>query len=359
VLRPEAGTRLVSDRLQDISVKNMIRDIYRGMRSVLNHAQKAHFSKIIFDIGLKPSVLKDSNKHAGFPGKADGGMIISADFEMAWAFRYSKRDVDPLAMARMEREHVPKLLELFHDHSIPITWATVGHLFLESCKKGDHDWMRRIPHFDDHWKFTSGDWFAHDPYTDFHRDSAWYAPDLIEQILRSSVGHEFGCHTFSHIDCSDKNCPPGVLEDEITACKLEAQKWGIDLKSFVFPGGTNGNYQIIKEHGFRIYRQKMKHDLAYPCEDDLGLLVTSSTSSFGRGSDWSADYYVQRYKVMIEKAIKTRTAAHFWLHPSVDDWTLRNVIPPVLRYAAEQRDRGRLWIGTMGQMADHVLTGGD
>lgn len=337
----------------------MIRAFYRKILSRSSSSQKARVSKLIFDLGLKPSVLRPGEDHKGFPGKAEGGMIISADFEMAWAFRYSKRNVNPLEMARQERENVPVLLSLFEEFSVPITWATVGHLFLESCQKGDHDLMRRIPHFDDHWKFTSGDWFDHDPYTDYHRDNSWYAPDLIELTLRSSVKHEFGCHTFSHIDCSDKNCPAGVLEDEIKACKDAAGKWGIEFKSFVFPGGTYGNYQVLKKHGLKIYRKNMKHDLAYPFRDELGLLVTSSTASFGKGFDWTADYYVQRFRKIIDKAINSKTIAHIWLHPSVDKWTLRYVIPPVLKYAAEQRQKGRLWIGTMGQIADHIMMGTD
>ena len=257
-------------------------------------------------------------------------------------------------MAQLERSHVPILVTLFEHYDIQVTWATVGHLFLESCKKGDHDWMSRIPYFDDHWKFAAGDWFDHDPYSNYMLNNAWYAPDLIERILNSKVEHEFGCHTFSHIDCSDKNCPPMVLDDELKACVDVASRWGIGLKSFVFPGGTAGNYAILRKHKFGIYRKNDKYDLAYPYLDKENMIVTLSTSSFGRGYDWSADEYITRFVKMIDKAIKTKTAAHIWLHPSVDRWTLDNVIPAVLKYAAEQRDKGLLWIGTMGQIADHI-----
>lgn len=332
----------------------MISSLYKGIRSISSFSKQARMSRLVFDLGLKPSVGRSELTELGLPGNARGGMIVSLDFEMAWAFRYSKRTVDPLDMARLERENIPVLLSFFDEFGIPATWATVGHLFLESCRKGDHDWMRRMPHFDDHWKYTSGDWFDHDPSTDYRKDKAWYAPDLIEQILNSSVSHEFGCHTFSHIDCSDKNCPAGVLDDEIKACKIAARKWGIDLKSFVFPGGTAGNYSVLKEHGFKIYRKKMKHGLAYPLRDDHGMLATPSTSGFGRGYDWEARYYIQRFCNTIDKAIRAGVIAHFWTHPSVDKWTLNNVIPHVFRYASELRQKGNLWIGTMGQIADYI-----
>lgn len=335
----------------------MIRSVYKYLRGRLRPNRQALLSKAVFSLGLKPAVM--SNPPAGYfiSGSGRGGLVMSLDFEMAWAFRYSKREVDPLAMARLEREQVPVILRLFDDYGIPATWATVGHLLLESCKKGDHDWMRRIPHFDDHWKYVSGDWFDHDPCTDFRKDSAWYAPDLVESILAAQAKHEIGCHTFSHIDCSEKNCPPAVLEDEIQACITAARNWGIDLTSFVFPGGTTGNYNVLKRHGFKTYRQKLHFDLAPPLIDDHQMVVSASTSSFGRNADWSAEYYVYRYKTMIDKAIKTNTIAHLWLHPSVDPWTLKYVLPEVLRYVSGKRDKGALWIGTMGQLADLVRAG--
>lgn len=309
---------------------------------------------LVYDLGIKPSVMRSSCINRKFPGAAKGGLIISVDFEMAWAFRYSRRNVNPLDMARRERENIPVLLGLFEDTAIPVTWATVGHLFLESCRKGDHDWMRRIPYFDDHWRYISGDWFDHDPCTDYHKDEAWYAPDLIELILRSPVSHEFGCHTFSHIDCSDSKCPAGVLYDEISASKEAAQKWGIDLKSFVFPGGTAGNYSVLKEHGFTIYRKKIKYNLAYPFRDDCGVFVTPSTSGLAAGYDCKSEHYINRFCKIIDRAIETNTVAHLWLHPSIDQWTMHYVLPAVLKYASDQRLKGKLWISTMGQFADYM-----
>lgn len=327
--------------------------IYTKLRSIGGTRLNAQLSKIVYDLGVAPSV----NHHASvckYPGGYKAGMCISADFEMAWAFRYSKRKVDPIKMAALEREHVPLMLSMFERYDIPITWATVGHLFLESCNNGDHDWMRRIPHFDDHWRFMQGDWYDHDPYSTVSKDNAWYAPDLIEQILKSKVVHEIGCHTFSHMDCTYKNCPPEVLDDELKACKEAAAKWGLMMTSFVFPGGTYGNFEVLKKHGFTIYRKGMDFRLSTPLMDDYGIYVTASTSSFGKGADWHSDYYIHRYCKMIDKAIKSGTVAHFWLHPSVDRWTLDNVMPAVMHYAAQKREAGELWIGTMKDMADFL-----
>ena len=333
----------------------MIELIYKKLNSKLSFKNRGRLSQIAYSFSSKPYYRKDNiSADTKFPSSEKGGLVLSADFEMAWAFRYSKREVNPLEMAALERENVPNLLKLFETYSIPITWATVGHLFLESCKQGDHDWMRRIPHFDDHWKFTKGDWFEHDPYTNSVSNNAWYAPDLIESILKSKVKHEIGCHTFSHIDCSDKNCPPEVLEDELKASIEAAGKWGVKMSSFVFPGGTMGNYHILEKFDFNIYRKSIQQDLAYPYSDRYGMLVTASSATFCKGFDWKAEYYLLRFKRLIDKAIMTGTIAHIWMHPSVDKWTLNNVMPKVLQYAAEKRDKGLLWVGTMNQIANYI-----
>jgi hypothetical protein len=63
-----------------------------------------------------------------------GLVVFSADFEMAWAFRYSKTLASKaVEIGLKERENVPTLLDLFDKYQIPATWATVGHLFLNEC----------------------------------------------------------------------------------------------------------------------------------------------------------------------------------------------------------------------------------
>jgi len=212
---------------------------------------KGWLSKLIIKIGLKPTVNK--KKKSPF---VKGIVVFSADFEMAWAFRHSKSlKKKAVEMGLKERQNVPKLLKLFEKYNIPATWATVGHLFLDNCKRIDkqipHAEMLRPSFFEDrNWSFSGGDWYDCDPCTDVETDPAWYAPDLINQILTSRVEHEIGCHTFSHVDFTHKNCTKKLADDELEACLALANKKGIKLKSMVFPGGTFGNYQSLKEKDF-------------------------------------------------------------------------------------------------------------
>jgi peptidoglycan/xylan/chitin deacetylase (PgdA/CDA1 family) len=339
----------------------MIRRVYEIIRKSLSPTEQATLSKIIFKYSGKPFVRKDKiPANEKFPNKELGGMIISADFELAWAFRYSKSFNEPnkaaLSFAKQDRKNLPNLLKLFEEYNIPITWATVGHLFLKECKKGDHNWMHRIPYFENkNWRYKNGDWFDSDPYSNYKIDNEWYAADLIEMILQSKIPHEISTHTFTHIDFSDKNCPSRVAEDEILACIEVMKPYGLSPKSIVFPGGTFGNIPILKNNGIQIYRKNVDEDLAYPYHDDYGLLISPTTTGFGRShKSWSAEYYFYRFKTFIDKAITTGTISHFWFHPSFDEWTLQNVMPSVFEYANELRSKNLLWIGTMSDIARHI-----
>jgi hypothetical protein len=331
-----------------------IKHLYKNFYSSLPKPVQGELSRVVFKYGNKPSVKRSINK--GFPGGAKGGFVISADFELAWAWRYSKTSKEPLKLAvekaRQERENVPVFIKMFEDYNIPITWATVGHLFLDGCKKGDHDWMRRIPHFDNHWLFDKGDWYDYDPCSDYKKAPEWYAPDLLEMIMKSKVNHEIGSHSFSHLHFRDQVCPPDAADDDIKACVSIAKKWGIELKSMVFPGGTNGNYQALLKHGFTNYRQNSEYDLFYPEIGKCNLIkLPSSFSIENTDFNWSKEYYIFRYKKYIDKAIETGTICHAWFHPSESQWIITEVFPGILRYATELREKGLLHIATMKEMA--------
>jgi hypothetical protein len=262
-----------------------------------------------------------------------------------------------LDKARQARINFPKLIELFDQYNIPVTWATVGHLLLKECSDDSHDWMQRIPYFNNRcWKYVQGDWFDHDPHSSLEKDPEWYAPDLVESILGSVTEHEIATHTFSHIDFSYKNCPREVAEDEMQACVNAMKTYNLKMESICFPSGTWGHTEILKKYGIKIYRKKLDKDVvAYPYRDKDDMLVTPTSESLGRlHESWSAEYYISRYVKNIQKAIRTGTIAHFMFHPSMDEWTVNHVMPKVLEHAFNKRLKGELWIGTMADIARYI-----
>jgi hypothetical protein len=290
------------------------------------------------------------------PAPYDCMVLISADFELAWAWRYSRQylhspiDIS-INLARRERNNIPLILSLCDEYNIPITWATVGHLFLRSCTKINgilHPEIKRIRYFENRWwKYESGDWFDSDPNTDVDESPEWYCPDLIQEILSTKTEHEIGCHTFSHIPCNDSLCPPEVLESELIACRKAAEQFNIFLESFVFPGHTMGNYKTIKKMGFTSVRTNYVNVLGYPELDENGLWQHKSTMELKLNDNWPYRYNLYRYKNIIKEAMKRKMVCHLWFHPSLPEKAIHTLFRDVLSFLNTNRDR--LWVTSMNK----------
>lgn len=250
--------------------------------------------------GLLPRVDPSVADCNWLPGPYRSALVISADFELGWAWRYSRGVVDPLAEARkaaqQTRRNMPNLLKLFDDFNVPITWATVGHLFLDHCDRiagKAHSEMPRPPYFEnEYWSFQDGDWYDSDLCSCLEAAPEWYAPDLIHAIQQAKTHHEIACHTFSHIDCSDNHCPPGLLETELTECCRIAQEWGISLKSVVFPGFQFGNLSLLQPMGFKAYRWHSHFALGIPQLDPWGLWRIPGGVFWEKPDGWSTPAWI-------------------------------------------------------------------
>ena len=61
-----------------------MRKLYKKLRSKLTPEQKGMLTRMVFMLPNKPSVQRDHlDAETKFPGGEKGGMIISADFELA------------------------------------------------------------------------------------------------------------------------------------------------------------------------------------------------------------------------------------------------------------------------------------
>ncbi len=316
---------------------------------------KSYLSKLSFEVGKNPKVEKIANAKNLIPKPYKSVLMISADFELAWAFRYTKTQKDPVAnaleKARLARKNFPGLIQLCDKYNVPITWATVGHLFLDSCVKDNgvpHKHLERLNHFESpYWKFDNGDWFKDDPCSNIKEDPEWYATDLIDMIINSKVNHEIGSHTFSHIDCRESVCTPEVFKLELEECKKMASTKNIDLKSFVFPGHTIGNIDHLAELGFTSYRSNFVNTLGYPVQRPDKLWEHKSTVEFDIRPNWSMKYHVYRYKKIVDRAIKNGTNCHFWFHPSMPHQFLTDIMPALFEHIDKRRDE--IWPTTMGE----------
>ena len=310
-------------------------------------------SKLKLTLGLYPKVESTKESISSYiPSGFKAVCLISADFELAWAFRFSKSISNPIERANklglQARMNIPVLLKLCKKYQIPITWASVGHLFLEGCQRVKgvaHPEIKRLPKFENQfWNFNSGDWFKDDPGTDFTTDPAWYCPDLIQKILNSPVGHEIGCHTFSHIDCRDAVCSDDVFLSEISECKKLANKFNIKLKSFVHPGHQIGNLRNLNKEGFTSFRTDYGDSLAFPKQHSSGLWELKNTAGIAYKKGWTAKYHITRYITIIKRAIKYNKICVLWFHPSFDPIIPEVVLPEIFKFIFENKDK--IWVTT-------------
>lgn len=287
----------------------------------------------------------------------DGAFCISADFELNWAYEYSQSG--SYNAGKLTRKNFPGILELFEKYSIPVTWATVGHLFLESCTKEQgvaHPEMLRPSFYEiGNVKYSTGDWYQHDPCTDYQKDPYWYAPDLVKQIINSKVNHEIGSHTFSHVEFSDAICSPELAMQELNKCVEVMDKYNLELRSFVFPSNIEGNFQALTDSGIIAYRGGGDDfRIRYPVRTKEGLWDIHENISLGlnffmRGKD--ACYYIATRH--IDEAICTNSVVHFWFHPSFLSKKTFKILIPILKYINQKRQEHKLWVATMGEIASY------
>lgn len=323
---------------------------------------KGVLSKINFAIGNNPKVVESDNWTDYIPSGYQAALTITADFELAWAPRYSHKHKDPLSTsilyAQRERRNVPKILQVSNEYNIPITWATVGHLFLDKCEltgERKHDEIPQVPAYKGkYWGFQGGDWFEYDPCTNVEKDPEWYAPDLIDLILSAGVGHEIGCHTFSHIDCRDDICPRELFESEVQRCIDLANLKGLKMTSFVHPGHTIGNLASLANLGFTSFQSDPGNILGIPIKHSGGLYELQRTMIFDLRPDWSKDYHIYRYKKIIDRAIENHSLCNFWFHPSLETIFVTDILPEVFRHIDERRSE--IYISTVGDYVQHLNT---
>lgn len=320
---------------------------------------KAKLSKIKFELSLNPRIRSIVDHKNYIPPSYKAVLLLQADLELAWAWRFSKSLINPLINSEekglQERRNVPIILNLCEEYSIPITWATVGHIFMESCSPSSiglpHPEIERLSNFENKfWKYDGKDWFDSDPCSDFRKSPAWYGPDIIDNIIDSSINHEIGCHTFSHIDCRDDVCSPEVFDSEIIACKKLANDKGIELKSFVHPAHTIGNIDRLTMHGLTSFRTDYENVLAYPMQHPSGIWEIKNTAALYYRKGWGVDYHIYRYKKIIDRAIKSNTVCCLWFHPSLEPKFLKTILTEIFVHINEnQKD---ILISTTGDYID-------
>jgi len=298
--------------------------------------------------------------------------LISLDTELIWGSVLSPSSEAVSLMkkdSKKVRGCIDTLLALFKKHRTPATWAVVGHLFLDHCECEDGILHKDMLRFKE-------DWYSFDPCTDIQKDPLYYGKDIVEKILSSRIEHEIGYHSFSHVVFSE--CSREVAEAEIKIGGKLAKEFGITLKSFVFPWNKIGHVDILKKHGFKIYRGDNltitsgmnQNILIRKFNGGINRIIAPSTEPKWMNGIWeipSSMFFcdpqiklsvLPRAKLGLYRAIRSKKVFHIYLHPHdlLRYSSLKYDLDKFLMIVAKKRDEGKLEVMTMGEFGD-VLDG--
>jgi peptidoglycan/xylan/chitin deacetylase (PgdA/CDA1 family) len=297
-----------------------------------------------FDFGIEVAPFKNA---------AAAAACISADFELGWGWRSRGRQ-GAEETGLFERHNVPMILALLEQYSIPITWATIGHLFLESCTRCDHTGLAHPdmprPVTDGNW---TGDWYANDPCSNVEHSPAWYAPDLIQQIIDSSVPHEIGTHSFSHINFTAAYSGADVVRRELERCAEVMQPYGLKPQTLVFPRNRDeySHLPLLAEAGVIVVRHRERQArirLSYPERTASGVYKIYESMNLRTSTRYD---YLQKAKIFMQRAMEHRAVYSLWFHPSDPAHWFDPQLHDILRYMDAERQSGRLWVATMRDIA--------
>jgi len=180
-----------------------------------------------------------------------GTFTISIDFELYWGVRDTRR-LDAFR-ERLDgaRQAIPRMLELFEQHRIHATWATVGLLF---CRDRDAA-LAAAPSVRP--GYANGSLC---PYRYLEQSADidpryHFAPELVE-LIAATPGQEVASHTFSHYYCREAGQTVAAFRADLAAAVRIAAARGIVLRSLVFPRNQwNPDYlDVLAEHGITAYR---------------------------------------------------------------------------------------------------------
>lgn len=264
---------------------------------------------------------RDQNR----PEMRRAAFLITIDFELAWGMSFDGSHQSRERTLLNGRDAIHRLLDLLDQYTIPATWATVGHLFLEGCKQVDGVAHPEVVH--PTYETSGLDPYSFDPCSDVRSFPLWYAPDLIENITSRRVGHELASHSFGHLLLGDPACSSETALSDFQAGQEIGHQHGLAFRSFVFPQHMAAYLDMLTDFGFSSYRTETR-DVA-----------------------WRYPYIIRRAGRIISNALGIAPRV---LHPEIGSKELVN-LPASLRFALpESRQR---WVITPARLVRRCKRG--
>jgi len=276
-----------------------------------------------------------------------GVFVISIDFELLWGVwdvttkeKYGNHILGV-------KEVIPRLLDLFNQYNIKVTFSTVGFLFA----KNKHELLSYLPAIKPTYSNEAYNVYTTELNTignDENDDPYHFGYSLFQQIKQSP--HEIGTHTFCHYFCLEEGQDAEAFDADIKAAKKIAQANGIQLSSIVFPRNqVNLEYlTVLKNNDINVYRgnptswiykpRKFAAEVlfirfcrlldtylpvsgynTYSLKRENGLPLNIPASHFlkpyNKSLAWLEKFKLERIKKEMTMAAKKGEMYHLWWHP--------------------------------------------
>ncbi len=322
-----------------------------------------------------------------------GVFTVSLDFELHWGV-FDKRDRDARQTCyKNTLAIIPKMLQLFAEHEVHVTWASVGSLFA----KNQQEWEQLKPLNQPHYinESLSAYQYAAKNGLAQHHHWAHFAPDSVAAILQYP-GQELGTHTFSHYYCLEQLKGGDAFDEDLKAANKAAALFGSKPVSLVFPRNQFNpkNLHTCFTNGIQVVRSNPKTWFWSPIPDEnTGMMrkifrtgdayVPMSTirtsyplSSLQKEKDlpiqlpasrllrsWSPKYPLSNKLALKRVLNEMLTAAqkkecyHLWWHPeNFGDYPTENLqnLEAILKYYKQLKNKLGMQSWNMGEYLQHV-----
>lgn len=184
--------------------------------------------------------------------KNNGALVISLDFELLWGVFDKVNWRQKREYFQNTRKVIPETLHLFEKYDIQCTWATVGMLFNQDWQEWNANMPEDLPYYSK--PELSAYNFGQEIQVN-ETEELCFAPELIKLII-DTPGQEMATHTYSHYYCLEKGQNLKTFEADLLQSTRMAKKFGINLKSLVFPRNQlNEEYlEVCRKHGIENVR---------------------------------------------------------------------------------------------------------
>jgi len=172
--------------------------------------------------------------------KSNGYFLISLDFELQWG-RFDKIVLDVARKKELENtlQLIPRMLNLFGENEIAVTWAVVGMMFNKSREEWINNTPKVIPDYTNQ-KLSPYQYF-NSLKPDENLNKYFFASEIIESISNTKK-QELASHTYSHYYCLEDGQSIEHFKAHLETVKSISNK----MQSLVLPRNQfNINYYSV------------------------------------------------------------------------------------------------------------------